>query len=201
MTKAESAEQPVNLFDEAQYAFKQRLYAEEMPDLSPDTISQQIGEIRELYRQTHTEKDYIVLYSTLSGLAGEALEVAKVREADDGIIEGLKELKEEYATITDALLARAPGDYFDIQGDMSQAKGGTRVAEEEREKEEEDVDEINQLELKPYQRSALLREGYQTIESVDQWLESGDKIIGIGPKGTQEIKEALSNLKEEGSSE
>jgi len=133
-------------------------------------------------------------------LAGEALEVAKVREAEEGIIEGLKELKEEYATITDALLARAPDDYFDIQGDMSQAKGGTSPTKGE-EKEEEDVYEINQLELKPYQRSALLREGYQTIKSVDQWLESGDKIIGIGPKGTQEIKEALSNLKEEGSSE
>jgi len=70
MTRPESAEQQINPFDEAQYAFKQRLYAEEMPDLSPDTISQQISEIRELYRRTHTEKDYIDLYSKWLGRRG-----------------------------------------------------------------------------------------------------------------------------------
>lgn len=193
----------INLFEQAQYAFKQSLYAEEMPDLSPDTVSQQIGEIRELYRQTHKDIDYITLYSTLSGLAGEALEVAKVREAGEDTVEGLQELKNEYATITDALLVKAPPGYFDtdLLDDMSQAKGGTRVAEKEEEKVEEEEYEIDQLELKPYQRSALIREGIQTLESLNEWIESEEKIIGIGPKGEEQIKEARSNLKEEQDSE
>lgn len=200
MTK-ESAEQQVNPFEQAQFDFKQRLYAEEIPDLNPATISLQIDEIRVLYRQTHTEKDYIVLYSTLSGLAGEALEVAKIRGVDNDTLEGLKELKYEYATITDAFLARAPRDYFDVKGDMSQAKGGTTVAEEEGEKEEEEGYEIDQLELDSQTRGYLVRAGVHTIDALKEKLETGEKISGIGEKRSEVIEEALANLEEESGSE